>query len=179
MEGITATSETAIAVTLEELVSEGESDELEFKSSLRWDYDQGEPNKKLEDVVIKSVAAFANGQGGTLLIGVSDDGHPIGLEKDFLTLGEIDRDKFEIHLRNLLKRTFGETFVTSKLKISFPTVDGVEICQLDVVQAIRPIVLKVSDKHGVQSEKFYVRSGNSSIEMPLSEMPEYVAERFS
>ena len=36
-------------------------------------------NKDLEQVIVKSVAAFANGQGGTLLIGVKDDGEVLGL----------------------------------------------------------------------------------------------------
>jgi len=179
LEGITATSEATSAASLEDLVADGETDELEFKSSLRWDHEQGGVNKKLEDVVIKSVAAFANGQGGTLLIGVNDEGTPLGLEHDYMALGDIDRDKFELHLRNVLNRSFGETFVTSKLKILFPHILGAEICQIDIAQALKPIVLRVADKSGVQSEKFYVRSGNSSIEMPLSEMHEYAAERFT
>jgi hypothetical protein len=179
LEGITATGEATSAASLEDLVAEGETDELEFKSSLRWDYDLEIENKKLEEIVIKSVAAFANGQGGTLLIGVNNQGTPLGLEHDYIALGDIDRDKFEIHLRNIFKRSFGETFVTSKLRISFPSIDGIEICEVDVAPALRPIILKVSDRHGVQTEKFYVRSGNSSIEMPLSEMHEYAAGRFS
>lgn len=179
LEGITATSEATAAVTLQDLVAEGESDELEFKASIRWDYERGGVNKKLEDVVVKSVAAFANGQGGTLLIGVNDEGTALGLERDYMALGDIDHDKFELHLPNVFNRSFGEMFVTSKIRISFPDIDGIKICQVDVAPALRPIILKVTDKHGVQNEKFYVRSGNSSIEMPLSEMHDYAAERFS
>ena len=62
--------EAITPVTLEELIAEGESDELEFKSTLRWDIHEGVINKKLEEVAIKTVAAFANSQGGTLLIGI-------------------------------------------------------------------------------------------------------------
>jgi hypothetical protein len=36
----------------------------------------------------------------------------------------------------------------------------------------------VKDKNGQPVEKFYVRSGNSSPEMPLSEMSAYMKERF-
>jgi hypothetical protein len=62
LNGITVSGEATAAASIEDLISEGESDELEFKSSLRWDYAQQFMNKKLEDVILKSVAAFANTQ---------------------------------------------------------------------------------------------------------------------
>jgi hypothetical protein len=180
LEGITASGKSTSAVSIDDLIAEGESDELEFKSSLRWDYKQECVNKKLEEVILKSIASFANGQGGTLMIGVGDGGTPLGLERDYGSLGEgVDRDKFELHLRNLLKHAFGGSFATSKVHVSFPSIGGMEICQIDVAQAHKPIILKILDKNGQPAEKFYVRSGNSSIEMPLSEMHSYVSERFN
>jgi hypothetical protein len=176
--GITDTKPPEAAVTLEELIAEGEDDELEFKSSLRWDFKDQTTNKKLEEVVVKTVAAFANSQGGTLLIGVSDSGEVLGLEADYLSLGGANRDKFELHLRNLLSSAFGAAFVSSKLKVLFPAVGEVEICQVDIQPAAKPFVLNVKDKNGVGQEKFYVRSGNSSQELSLAEMPPYLAERF-
>ena len=179
LKGITDTKPPEAAITLEELIAEGEDEELEFKSSLRWDFKEQATNKKLEDVIVKTVAAFANSQGGTLLIGVSDSGEILGLEGDYLSLGGANRDKFELHLRNLLNSAFGAAFVSSKLKVLFPAVGEVEICQVDVRPSIKPLVLTVRDKNGVGQEKFYVRSGNSSQELSLAEMPSYLAERFA
>ena len=176
--GITDTKPPEAAITLEELIAEGEDDELEFKSSLRWDFKELATNKKLEEVIVKTVAAFANSQGGTLLIGVSDSGEILGLEGDYLSLGGANRDKFEMHLRNLLSSAFGAAFVSSKLKVLFPAIGEVEICQVDVQPSAKPLVLTVKDKNGVGQEKFYVRSGNSSQELSLAEMPPYLAERF-
>ena len=176
--GITDTKPPEAAITLEELIAEGEDDELEFKSSLRWDFKELATNKKLEEVVVKTVAAFANSQGGTLLIGVSDSGEILGLEGDYLSLGGANRDKFELHLRNLLSSAFGAAFVSRKLKVLFPAIGEVEICQVDVQPSAKPLVLTVKDKNGVGQEKFYVRSGNSSQELSLAEMPPYLAERF-
>jgi hypothetical protein len=51
LEGITETEETATPVSLEDLIAEGESDSVEFKSSLRWDYKEQCVNKKLEEVM--------------------------------------------------------------------------------------------------------------------------------
>jgi hypothetical protein len=93
LKGITDTEDTAGPVSITDLIQEGESDELEFKSSLRWDYKQGKVNKELEGVIVKTVSAFANSDGGTLLIGVDDDGNALGIEKDLLSLNA-DLDKY-------------------------------------------------------------------------------------
>lgn len=178
LDKITETEETVAPVTLEDLITEGESDELEFKSTLRWDLKEGTVNKKLEEVIMKTVAAFANSQGGTLLIGVDDEGKVLGLEADYHSLGGADRDKFELHLRNLLNQQFGTGFVTSKVAITFHDVEEREVCQVDTKQAKEPVIVSVKDKNGQATEKFYARSGNSSQEIPLGEMSAYVKERF-
>ena len=177
LDGITATATITAPAQLEELIAEGESDGLEFKSSLRWDYHQGIVNKKLEDVIIKSIAAFTNADGGMLLIGVDDSGNALGLENDYASLNA-DRDKFELHLRNLLNQQFGVVFVASKVMISFPVIYAIEICQIEINPASEPMVINVRDSSGQQVEKFYVRSGNSSQEIPLSQMNSYIQGRF-
>ena len=139
---------------------------------------EGTANKKLEEVILKTVAAFANSQGGTLLVGVADDGEVLGLEWDYHSLGGGDRDKFELHLRNLLNQQFGAGFVTSKVAIKFHTIEDKEVCQIETSTAKEPIILKVKDRNGHSVEKFYARSGNSSQEIPLSEMNAYIKERF-
>lgn len=178
LEKITITDEVVASVSLAEMIANGESDELEFKSTLRWDIKEGKVNKKLEEVILKSVAAFANSQGGTLLIGVDDEGSVLGLERDYLSLGDVDRDKFQLHLRNLLNQQFGTVVATSKIDIMFHEVEEKEVCQIDVASAKEPLILKLRDKNGQLIEKFYVRSGNSSQEIPLSELHAYMKERF-
>ena len=37
-------------------------------------------------MILKSIAAFSNGEGGTLLIGVNDEGEILGLENDYTIL---------------------------------------------------------------------------------------------
>ena len=68
--------------------------------------------------------------------------------------------------------------VSSKLKVLFPTIGEIEICKIDIQPSASPLVLTVKDKNGVGQEKFYVRSGNSSQELSLAEMPSYLSERF-
>jgi len=161
------------------LIEQGESEEVEYKSSLRYDYRQEKENKVLEDVIIKSIAAFSNAKGGTLLIGVDDDQHVLGLENDFSTLKKADIDYFELHLRKLIKNQFGINFSNHRLIIQFPAFDGKQICVIQIAKAKKPIYVKVKNKQGQVVEKFYVRSGNSSQEVTsLKEMEEYIRNRF-
>ena len=139
-------------MTLEELIAEGESDELEFKSTLRWDIHEGVINKKLEEVAINTVAAFANSQGGTLLIGVDDSGQILGLEHDYSTLGGINRDKFEVHLRNIFNQYLGVALVTSKIQIKFHQLDEKDVCQIEVNPANKTVVVELKDKNGQSVE---------------------------
>ena len=179
LEGITVTEEATIPVSIEDMISEGESDEVEFKASLRWDFKQEIVSKKLEEVIVKSVAAFANAQGGTLLIGIDDEGTILGLERDYESLGDADRDKFELHLRNILNRDFGTAMVTTRIQIRFHAVDDKELCQVEIAPFSTPVLVKSADKNGQVQERFYVRSGNSSQELSKAEMLAYLEERDS
>ena len=178
LDGITVTEEASVRASIEDLIKDGESDELEFKATLRWDIKEGKVNKKLEQVIVKTVAAFANAQGGSLLIGVDNDGQAVGLSRDYESLGEASRDRFEVHLRNVLNQKLGAAFVASKARIQFHAVNDVDVCQVDIITAKDPVIVAIKDKNGRSVEKFYVRSGNSSQEISMSEMTSYVKERF-
>ena len=178
LDGITSTEEAAAPMSLEDLITQGESDELEFKSSLRWDYQEEHINRKLEEVIVKSVASFANSEGGTLLIGVDDEGDVLGLEKDYQSLDGGDRDKFELHLRNLMNKHLGVSYVSTKLHTVFPSVGESEICQMEIEPASDPIVLTLPDHNGQPKERFYVRNGNASQELSIAEMHNYFKGRF-
>ncbi len=163
----------------QELIRGGENQHMEFKSALRWDQQLQKVNPKLEEVIIKSIAAFSNGKGGVLLIGVRDNGEVAGLENDFNSLKKNDSDYFEIHLRNLLKQHFGIPFITKHITVEFPVIDGREICAIRIATGTKPVYITSTDKHGNKTERFYVRSGNSSQEIQsLREINEYITQRF-
>ncbi len=177
LQGITESTEVVVETPIEELVADGEGEDLEFKASLLWSYELSNVDKKLEQVVVKSVSAFANADGGTLLIGIANSGQILGLEHDFVSL-KGNRDEFELHLRNLFNYAFGETFTATNVTITFPMVEEMEICRIDVQASDEPLYLTVSDKNGVKLQKFYVRSGNSSPDLPMNEAAKYVKQRF-
>jgi len=164
---------------LRKKINQGETHTMEFKSSLRWDYKMGELNKSLEEVIIKSIAAFNNSDGGKLLIGVSDDGKIIGLKNDYKVMKESGRDFYELHLRNLLSSRYGLGYTTKNLKINFPIIENLEICQIQIQRGKEPLYTKISKKGGGPVEKFYIRSGNASRVLEnISEATEYIITRF-
>ncbi len=96
--------DTAIAT----LITQGESATLEFKSTARWNLKEDKKDRTMEEVILKTIAAFLNTQGGTLLIGVDDAGDPIGLTPDYNTLQKKNRDGFELWLMgDLLLKELG------------------------------------------------------------------------
>lgn len=175
---ITITEDYTSEVSIEDLIADGESNQLELKSSLRWNYKEDRVDKKMEEVILKSISSFSNSEGGTLIIGVDDDGNILGLERDYRSL-EGNKDKFELHLRNLLNSNFGKIFSTVNIKITFSSLeDEKEVCKIDVPRGDEPLYMTVVDTNGSKHEKFYVRSGNTSQELGLREVSEYLRVRF-
>src|ERR1700688_203746 len=86
------------------LINQGEGATIEFKQSLEADARTGAKDPKALDGVLKTIAAFLNTEGGTLLIGVSDDGKVRGLGQDYALLGKKQNDDgFELKLGNLIR----------------------------------------------------------------------------
>ena len=107
--------------TVAELVAVGETHEVEFKSSLYYSHKPDIPEKVIVGSVLKTVAAFLNSGGGTLAIGLTDDGTAVGIGKD-LELKGFDLDKFENALHTLIITSVG-TLASAKCSIRFETVD--------------------------------------------------------
>lgn len=163
---------------LANLVAEGEHETLEFKETLRWDIALETSNKKLEEVVVKTLAGFANRIGGTLLIGVADSGEVRGLERDYACLGG-SRDKMQLHLTNLLANHFGQAYRASRIRITFAEHDSVDVCRVDIDRSPTPVFVTTGDARGNPAERFFVRSGNSTQELTLSQVAAYIREHFS
>ena len=178
LENITETSEEEVTLDVMDIIQTGENHHVEFKTTLRYDMKTNQVNKKLEDVILKTIAAFSNAKGGKLIMGVSDEMEVIGLENDYNTLKDATKDEFELHLRNLVNKAYGIEFASNNFQISFPEFEDKEICLVDIKPGIKPLFTEVKDNHGNKSEKFYLRSGNSSPELPVREIASYVRSRF-
>lgn len=159
------------AGSIKDLVVQGESSVLEYKESARWNRRKGDRDKVLEDVIVKTVAGFMNSRlGGTLLVGVNDEGRPVGLVQDYRTISKKpNRDGYENWLTDLLTHSIGPA-ATARIRVSFEMVDGHDVCRLDVATGETPTF--------VNEITFYVRINNSTRELTGPHMLQYIKERW-
>ena len=150
-----------------DLIELGESAVLEFKSTFQWDVVKGEQNKALRLSSLKTIAAFLNSQGGTLLIGVEDDGSIFGMDRD-LALAKNSRDSFEQLLVSLVTDTMG-TSTAPYYRTRYEDIEEKSVCVVDVERSPEPVFTK-SDKGKV----FYIRVGNTSRALDHEETLKYV-----
>ncbi len=155
------------------LIAAGEGDQMEFKASLRWDLNEQRTNRALEMVILKSVAGFLNGSGGTLLIGVADDGTVLGLEADYKTLKRKNRDGFDQALMSLIATQLGGDLAPS-VQILFHVIQDSEVCRVILSPAPRPVFL---DQGG--NPRLYLRSGAATRELNVKEAIDYQATRWA
>jgi Schlafen, AlbA_2/Protein of unknown function (DUF1524) len=150
-----------------DIIALDESATLEFKSTLQWDVVQHQPNKHLRHSVIKTIAAFLNSEGGTLLIGVDDDKVVSGLDQDLKLLGG-SLDRFGQLLNSLVADHIGTEYARF-IKLRVEGVDHQQVCFIDVDKAPEPAFV-----NGPRGREFYVRLGNTTRALDPEETVRYI-----
>ncbi|MCK4838544.1 MAG: DUF262 domain-containing protein [Desulfobulbaceae bacterium] len=155
-------------IPIKEIITKGESTQLEFKSTLRINLHTGDKDPRLEHACLKTIAGFLNSSGGTLVIGVKDDGEPIGVETDKFP----NEDKMNLHLVNLLRDRIGPQ---NSLYIypRFETYGGRRVLAVECSPSKSPVYLK-----GNNSEHFFIRTGAATTELTASQIQSYIHQRF-
>ena len=151
-----------------ESIKKGEGEKIEFKATLRINLHTNEIDKRLEYSVLKTIVAFLNSDGGTLLIGVSNKGEILGIERDRFE----NNDKFNLHLMNLIKEKIGKKFL-SFLSFEQVIIEGRTVLKISCKRSNKQVFLKTPT-----GEEFYIRAGPSTIRISGSELIDYVEERF-
>ena len=147
------------------LVAGGEGDDVEFKSTLRMNLHNGSKDPRMEHAVVKTIAGFLNQKGGTLIIGVHDDGTPVGVEVD----GFGSEDKMNLHLTNLVNAQLGEA-VWANIHANFEDFGSVRVMTV----RCEPASQAIYDK----SKRLFVRTGHATHELSAQEAVQFVQERF-
>jgi len=169
LRGVTPT----FARSVEELLDSDEDEAVEFKSTARWDVREAKRNPAIEDAIVKTVAAFLNTEGGTLLIGVGPDQSLVGLGLDYPHVKPPNGDGFVNWLTTHLLNALGGPAVM-RTRARVVSHRGVEICRLDVARSSQPIWSRTSKGDDV----FFVRMNNSSRVLPESDLEAYFADRW-
>ncbi|MEJ6981753.1 ATP-binding protein [Pedobacter sp. P351] len=165
---------------IQSMINGGESKVIEFKSSLRFCLKTEQALNTVEHSTFKNIAAFLNTGGGTILIGIDDNGNVIGLdETDFPTFkGKNKEDEFLKHFDNLVQNYFGNAF-TGKFDVTFKYLGGKTVALVQINEkASNPVFLKMRDKNGHEKEAFYVRRLASAVELSMREFAIYSREHW-
>ena len=160
-----------IGCTTLSMIRQGESDRVEFKSSWQWDVKQNSRNSNLRYASLKTICAFLNTEGGTLLIGIEDSGVVLGLEDDYTVLGNRPtRDGLEQDIVNLINtRISCKTSLARLIKVRFEQLVDKDVCVISVCKAPEPAFVKDENK----VTHFYVRFGNSSKPLDIEATSQY------
>ena len=163
-----AHKQTLDVIPVEDIIASGESDDVEFKSTVRVNLHTGQSDPRIEMAVLKSVAGFLNNRGGKLVIGVADDGEAIGLDTD----GFDSQDKLYQHVTNLLTSRIG-SHLGLYISTRFEEFANKQVLVIETHPAKQPVYVKDG-----QQERFFVRYGNTTRELTGSEIEKYIRLRF-
>ena len=152
---------------LHRLINQGEGNNVEFKSTVRMNLKNGKAGKEIEFAWLKAVIAFLNSDGGTLLIGVADDGRIHGLEADDFE----NDDRCLLHIKNLFNQHVGAEF-SDFSNFTLVEIEEKKVVIVDCQPAGKPVFLRVG-----KNEEFYIRSGPSNSKLTPSQMIRYIQQK--
>lgn len=161
-------------ISTRELLEIGENDQVEYKSSLRWNIHIQKKDKNIENASLKTIAAFLNSSGGTLLIGVADDSSIVGLEADTFE----SNDHLLLHISTLIKDRISPLHA-KYIHLSIEAIEGPpgsetqSILRVDCKAANSPAYLDTG-----KEEHFYIRTGPATTNLKASEIYPYIKSRF-
>lgn len=161
-----------------------ESSKIEFKSSLRFDIDRF--NKQVDadaknchsDEVLfsalKTIAAFANSDGGVLYIGIADSSKICGLWWDFKISSTSDEDKWQLYLRDAIETKFCDgKLVNDYVFVNFLTPQADTLARVDVKPRASLTFLKKNGQF-----LLYRRQGNRTLQVEFADIEEFLKNRW-
>lgn len=162
------------------LIEEGEGNRIEFKSSFFADTKKliNAPNLppkeyKSDDVThsaLKTIAAYLNCEGGTLFLGVTDEGNICGIEEDLRLPGLSDEDKWQLTVRSLIETRFKDgKSVNTHISISMHSFKNRRIAILRILP--KPITAYLKTANSLYS--LYVRNGNRTDQLDITHAEDF------
>lgn len=142
----------------EELINNGESNYVEFKPALLYNFSTGRAGIGVKAIIAKTICAFLNSNGGYLFIGVSDNGEINGVSHDFsLSQGKNEKDFFKLEFDQMIEH-FLSFSVKNNIIGEFRDIKEKDVFVVKVFpNKRRPIFL-----NGQNGKEFYIRGEASS-----------------
>ena len=154
------------------IIIDGETATVEFKSSLLWDHRRDVKNTSLIDTVLKTIAAFMNSDGGTLYVGVSDNGKILGIGSDYACMGAKGNwDMWSQVFANAFRKIGAEH--GSDVRLTKIRLEGKDVAKFTVNKSQKPVYVDPFGK-----AEFYMRVGTTSQPLNPKQTAEYIRKRF-
>lgn len=182
---------------LKSVIDEGENHTIEFKANALWsskytqeDIKKHRPQSKelhvfgqntSKIIIAKTLAAFLNSDGGTLIIGVKEDkvkhtDEVIGIELEYPALKDSSIDGYRRMIVDLIKDYFPSGFFNQLNKyfhISFENINELTVCGIKAEKSDKKVFLKLNGK-----DHFYIRTDASTREITGEAIVDYCDDRF-
>ena len=147
------------------LIRKGENKHIEFKESFTKNIRTGQKDKEIEKSSLKNIVGFLNADGGTLLIGVTDNGEIKGVEEDFFT----SADKYKLNFKNSINSKIGSEFY-SLIDYDLFNVAGYQVLRVDCKASSEPCFYDQTE--------FFVRTNPATDKLEGKKQIDYIKERF-
>ena len=159
-------------ISVTDSIPRRETENTEFKSSLRWDVVNNARNDSLAGEITKAVCAFQNTSGGTVFIGIDDNAALIGIENDLqiFSKNRNAEDAFLRSIKDYLKKDLGAA-AAAAAQVTIHERSNKKFVTITVDQSTKPIF--------VRRTKFYYRSGASCQAPEGEDQHEYIKDHFS
>lgn len=146
-----------------EMITRGENECREFKEST---------SKVLKESIVRTLSAFMNLNGGTIFVGVKNDGTIKGVRGDLA-----DFDKYQLDIRSLIRLRLG-TYFNEIVYFATENINGKKIIRIDCDASKSPVFFKKSNNKE-ELEEFVVRTGAANTHLKKgSEIIKYYQRRY-
>ena len=150
--------------SVDRLLKEEESKSFERKSTLRFDLKQNKIQDFITDQVLKTIVAFLNTDGGTLVVGQSDDKSLVGIESDKFK----NQDDCSKYFKDKIKAKIGLKFLETYIKYKFLKHEDKTLLVITCAK------LPKSERAFINETDFYIRSGPSNEKLNTKATIEYI-----
>jgi len=152
------------------LIRKGEGKRIEFKETFSKNIKTGQNDFEIEKASLKTIVGFLNAGGGTLLIGISDNGEIKGVENDNF----LSQDKYKLYFKDKVKEKIGTEF-SQYIDYELFNVREHYVLKVECSPSNNPCFY-IETKG--ETEIFYVRLNPSTEKLVGKKLLDYVNDRF-
>lgn len=156
------------------VVAGGEGHQTEFKASAHLNLHTGDEDREARLKIVRVAAGFLNAEGGTVLIGVTDDASVRGIDDDLRFVSRQNLDGYSLWITELLVESLGVGSAAKSL-VNFEEIKDATVCRISVSRSEHePVFANFGGTKGA----FFVRVNASTRELNPQETQDYISSTF-